>query len=257
VPLAESLPIDAFNFNNPDVQQAVIEATTRFNENARTRHPLADAAFPFRVGLKVKSEKDAEFTDAPTSWSPDQRYLYVAVARGDEYRIALKNQSGRPVFMRLLVDGLNTLPDSQFLKPAPDGSATYEVAERSRVHPLAAAQFAPLVSARAWYLPSGKDYEVGGFFTAIKEADGLFRRFVVADANHSEAYAAGHQRDIGIITAAFFEAVDRRTIKMAPRPRYGTRLGKEGKTEVEIYSGDEVPGELISVVHLHYGIVPE
>lgn len=201
------------------------------------RHPMSNDRFPLRVYLKVNGRP------APTRFSEDRRQLYASVKRGDEYSIVIENRSEQDLFLRLLVDGRNTLPDR-----------AWEGAEK-----LEPAQYVSLTCARCWFCEAGQTYHVGGFYTSIDAkqsglADAELRRFQVTDAQR-EAPTEEFRDQLGIITAAFYECVERQQSPMAAQPRYATTLGEKRKGTVEIYDGDKAPGPLLgdAPINIRYG----
>lgn len=244
--------LDYFDQNDVDQVRREIE---ELQKDAKQRHPLTDANFPWRISLKVGGE------DVKVLWSKDERHAYSEIAIGNTYTIGIENRSDKPVFLRLLVDGLNTLPDTPLLEKADSGDGKFEVAVKDRGAGHQPAQHVNLTNARAWYCEPKTDYEVQGFFTKIeaegkadKNAEG--RKFVVTDARSSEAARKDWTKDIGIVTAAFYVPRER-PVTMAAGASRGTKMGEEFNQKVETYTGNMVPGELLGVVHLRYGITRE
>ncbi|KKK65982.1 hypothetical protein LCGC14_2968670, partial [marine sediment metagenome] len=101
------------------VSAPVIE---QWDERSQGAHPLSDPAFPFRVKIMVKDGT----SERPTERSPVFRGndMFVPLGKGEVYEIWVENRAGRLVLMRLLVDGLNTLPEKQKDK----GVDVYQVA---------------------------------------------------------------------------------------------------------------------------------
>ncbi len=224
-------------------------------------HPLADPQFPYRVALLVNDEPEPR----QPSISDDGRDAFVPLTSGDRYAIHIENRSGQPVFMRLLVDGLNTLPDYARLKLDPDDN-TYFTAVKFRTGGPQSSQYVTLDTARAWYCAAGtadqpRVFGVRGFFSEIsKDSSGTpgnasLRLFEVTDAANSEAYLKGFPQQIGMITAAFYRPVHKTKLSASPFPRYGTKLGELASENVEVYSGQEALGELIAAVTIRYGEV--
>lgn len=247
---ANKKPYPLLDYGNVDDQAQIRSEIASLEEKARRSHPMKDKFFPFRVSLKRNGSV------LPESWSDDDRQLTVKVNKGDRYTVWVENQSTQPVFMRLLVDGLNTLPDHPLLTT----EGHFEVVGKDLAKTTSPAQYANLTNAKAWFCEPGK-YEVRGFFTAIDdqnsgpERDAQRAAFVVTDASDSEAWRKGYLKDVGIVTAAFYKPTDRpdRPMSLAAQPRLGTKLGEIGQEKVEVYQGQQVPGELLAVVHLRYG----
>jgi hypothetical protein len=133
--------------------------------------------------------------------------------------------------MRLLVDGLNTLPE-RFMEK---GIETYTWG-----------QYVNLDEARAWELDPqvSRVYAVRGFVT---EADvkGRLKEFTVVDA--SASLAAERQQfteQVGVITAAFYAPA-------GGERGVGTAAGRERDERIERGRGYDV-GNLLAVVHIRY-----
>jgi hypothetical protein len=204
---------------------------------AKAPHPMADAEFPLRVSLTSPEGKPYE-----TTFSDDKRRMHVKIAKGDKYAIQIENKTGQDLFLRLLVDGRNTLPDR-----TADGDA------------FEPASFVNLTRARCWFCEKGRTYRVDGFYTQAGEKgaasdEGRWKAFCVADVG--DVLPQGEQREqLGIITAAFYQAVEKENSPMASQPEFATRMGSEGTGKVEVYAGDSGPGALIgdSPINIHYG----
>jgi hypothetical protein len=72
----------------------------------------------------------------------------------------------------------------------------------------------------------------------------------VADAQDSQAARTGFADQAGLITAAFYQPVPK-TARTGERG-LGTALGEEYSTQTEMYTGNDVPGPLMAVVHIRY-----
>lgn len=240
-------PYPLLDYGNTDDQAQIRAEIASLEEKARRPHPMKEASFPFRVRLKRNG------VALPEIWSDQDRHLSVKVNKGDRYTVWVENQSTEPVFLRLLVDGLNTLPDHPLLTT----EGHFEVVHKDLSKKTSPAQSVNLTNAKAWFCEPGK-YEVRGFFTAIDdqnsgpERDAQRATFVVTDASDSEAWRKGYPKDVGIVTAAFYKPTER-PMSMAAQPRLGTKLGEIGHEKVEVYQGRQVPGELLAVVHIRYG----
>jgi hypothetical protein len=226
-------------------------------ESAMLAHPMTNpATFPYEVALRING-----VLQSPT-FSKDKRFAYVRAKKGDTYAVQLINKSPRPVFVRLLVDGLNTLPDYPVMSRK--SSDLFEPRAADRRSPLTPAQYVSLANAQTWHCGVGKDhqpavYEVRGFFTKIDNGsaslsvDAELAKFIVTDADASEAIRKGFPKDVGVITAAFYSSVASPQ-NMASKSDLGTKMGELTREKVDPYRGQEVPGALLGVVHLRYGI---
>ena len=143
-------------------------------------HPLAEADCPFPVKLVIDGqERKGVFRG--------NEYI-VPVRKGEVYEIQVENRTKDMVFMRLLVDGLNTLPQELDTK----GVRMEVVAPRVN-----------LDEARAWQVNPGTLNAVRGFVTEVG-AGGKLRQFEIADASDSQAGRQNFTDQLGIITAAFY-----------------------------------------------------
>jgi len=197
----------------------VIERIDRRSEGA---HPLEDPSFPYRIKLMIGGQERAgEFR---------RNDYFVPVHKGEVYEIWVENKSKQVTCMRLLVDGLNTLPELEKTK----GVATYVIAARVN-----------LDDARWWVLDPAQSeiYAVRGFVSQTG-AEGELREFAVVDADQSLAARQKFTDQVGVITAAFYAPAG------ATRS-VGTGLGKRRSEKLK--ENKEVrPGNLLAVVHLRY-----
>jgi caspase domain-containing protein len=195
----------------------------RLDEKAAGAHPLADPTFPYRVKLVIKGqERKGVFRGND---------YFVPVRKGEVYEIWLENNSGNTVLLRLLVDGLNTLPEPEGTK----GVTTMIVGKRVN-----------LDEARAWELDPNyaRVTAVRGFVTEVS-VQGKLKEFTVVDAEQSLAARQKFTSQLGIITAAFYAP------KSGSRGALGTAAGEERNEKIE-RGHHLVPGNLISVVHIRY-----
>ncbi|MEZ6109944.1 MAG: caspase family protein [Pirellulaceae bacterium] len=195
----------------------------KLDERAQGAHPLSDPKFPYRVAIYVDGkERSGEFRG--------NDYV-VPLRQGEVYTIRVRLLGRDKVYMRLLVDGLNTLPE----KVQEKGIATVEVAP-----------IVKLDEARGWILdPSASNqplWEIRGFVTETGTG-GKLRRFVVVDDNLSVAAQKNFTENLGLITAAFY----------APSlSRVGTGAEDVETSENIQERRDVKAGELLSVVHIRY-----
>ena len=218
---------------------AQVAQISRIEQRAQTAHPLADPQFPMRVRIMVgNQERKGVFRDGE---------LHVPVKPGEVYRIQVENGKDHGLFLRLLVDGLNTLPERVWTK-----GVEVEAAPRREV---AAAQPVNLAEARAWWLDppaagqTAAVYGVRGFFSQVGD-NAKYNEFRVVDAHQSQAARIGFADQAGLITAAFYQPVPKPT--RTGERGLGTALGDEYQTQTEMYKGDNVPGPLLAVIHIRY-----
>ena len=187
---------------------------------------MRDPKFPFRVSLRVDGE------ERQGQWRGND--LVVPVRSGEIYEIRVQNLSGKLVMMRLLVDGLNTLPEKE--TNATRGIVTQVVAKRVNLN-----------EARAWILdPQRATSNVIRGFVTESGVQGKLRRFQVADAAEAPSDRQKFASDMGIITAAFYEAAS------DTRSDLFTKLEERETDEVLNVRKGLTPGRLLGVVHLKY-----
>jgi len=218
----------------PDSPDDVIpDGVDELDDLSNGPHPLRDPKFPFPVRILVGGkERKGVFHGND---------YYVPVRQGEVYSVQVESKLRKePVVLRLLVDGLNTLPEKV---EAVKGVETYEVAPR-----------VSLENARHWVLDPKKNragrWTIKGFVTETG-SQGKLREFKIVEKQDSVAAQQNFTDQIGLITAAFYMPL--------AEPRGGIALGAAPGTgfgEERIERLDEVanvkPGRLRSVVHIHY-----
>jgi hypothetical protein len=164
----------------------------------------------------------------------------VPVRDGDVYAIEVENRTGQVVCMRLLVDGLNTLPEGEDREP---GSKGLDVMAWGRPVKLDEARHYVLDPA------AGERFAVRGFVTRTGQ-DGRLREFTVVRAENSLAARQQFTESIGLITAAFYDAAP---APSGPRARAiagpGTAAGREVNADIREAAGVAV-GPLRAVFNL-------
>jgi hypothetical protein len=204
-------------------------------------HPLKSATLGVQLGISRLRNTIRE--KLPLSFSADQKTAWVTVRPGDQYGIDIVTKLPRGLFMRLFVDGLNTLPESE---KKDDGSDDVVWKTASPANPDNAAY---------WYLPPNSIAAVNGFYSDVRQnTDSEFRTFQVVKAEEAEATSYGLQQETGLITAMFYEM---QTVKPGVKQSVGghglgTKLGPKIKHEVSFYKGTDIPGKLVAVIQLQY-----
>lgn len=242
----------------------------QLDQLAQGPHPLLDASFPFRVWIKAGS------VDATgQQFNGEERKLvfrgndcYLPVRKEEVLQIWLENKSGQLVLMRLLVDGLNTLPEKVAFTPIENGPPTETapsapwmmrsqqvVLEDGKPKGIQICEWGAQVNlseARAWVLDPNDPrlkggpsrWVVNGFVTKTGE-DGLLRRFKVVDADQSLAARRQFTDQLGLITAAFYAPAGN------GRGPVGIWAGPEMKQNLKEHKAPPV-GNLLGVVHIRY-----
>jgi len=205
-----------------DQADPVTETVEELDQDANGPHPLADRNFQIPVRILVNNkERKGTFRG--------NDYI-VKLRKGEKYAVQVANNTNDRVMMRLLIDGLNTLP--QEIEEA-KGIATEEVAPR-----------VSLGEARHWVLDPNKRFSVKGFVNKTGE-QGIYREFVVVDADESLAARKSFTDQVGLITVAFYQDKNR------TRGAAGTQQGAEVQQDLTVRQGTEC-GKMIAVVNIRY-----
>lgn len=222
-----------------------------WDERSEGQHPMRDRRFPYQVKIQVRDPLTRKYTDRKATF--DGNNMFVPLSSGEVYRIVVEHQewlrkqhlladdtqNEQKLVVRLLVDGLNTLPQW-----VPTKGIWVEGAPKKAYLP---AQPVNLDEARFWVLRAseGPLFSFSGFYTKTGQ-DGEYREFKVVDAHKSLAARNKFHDQIGLITAAFY----------APEPTSGERsvgtdMGDTRKVDATEQRGVE-PGNLLAVVHIRY-----
>ncbi len=221
----------------------------RLDQRSQQLHPLDPKnknKFPFRVSLNAGQSRSSLQERKPDFQG---NRMYVALEPGEMYEIGIESSDTRPIFMRLLVDGKNTLPERVITK-----GVSVEAKPEDRQ-----AQVVNLAEARAWHLEPATEkdgkvvprvYPFRGFFKKTGD-EGSINAFRVATAPDTPGSRDEFGGDIGVITAAFYLGIPKGSAKALQ-----TVIGEEYDEKTGIYYGDDVPGPLLGVVHVNY-VTPE
>lgn len=258
----ERPPVPANFEHGTDNAEAARQAEIKeFEKSSYGKHPSLDPTINFPFSVKIAVERAAgdgriTYDDLPQQQSADAREVYVELNKGQNYVIRVENTGLKGAFMRLLVDGLNTLPDV----PMTRRSEQYEDAPQDGGKDSLPAQIVSLNTARPWYCEPNVKSEVRGFFTHMPEGSkavqATLQKFEVTDASDSEAARKKYLKDVGIVTAAFYAPGPRPVSMGAGQRTLGTKLGAARNETVQRYEGNEFPCELLGVVHIRYGVRP-
>ncbi len=195
------------------------------DEAAQGPHPLADPKFPFRVRFLVNGkERKGVFKGND---------YFIPVRKGEIYELGIDNNSNNPAMMRLLVDGLNTLPEREKTK----GIETWLIGKRVN-----------LSEARASAIEAQKKYLVRGWVTQTG-ANGKMDQFVIEDADKSLAARQNFSENIGLITVAFYER-QMDYSRGTTGSMFGTGRGQELSGNLQEVNAR--CGELLGVVNIRY-----
>src|SRR5262245_1048961 len=195
-------------------------------------HPAKGDEAPFGVRVMVGGRERAGVVRG-------NDYL-VPVRDGEVYSIEVENRTGQVVCLRLLVDGLNTLPEAEDREL---GSKGLDVMAWGRPVKLDEARHYVLDPA------TSERFAVRGFVTQTGPA-GRLREFTVVRAEDALAARQQFTEGIGLITAAFYDAAP---APPGPRARAipgpGTAAGREVNADLREAAGVAV-GPLRAVFNL-------
>lgn len=229
-PAGQGVP--ALRWTADDEADRVVAALDR---RAVGAHPLLssdDPDFPFRLRLVVGAVgTDARFRGKPRDAVFRGNECFVPMRKGEVFQIQVEHKGDRLAFMRLLVDGLNTLPEKQ---TDSQGRVTNEWGRH-----------VSLEEARPWVLDpkESRVFSVRGFVTETG-AQGKLREFTVVDAAQSLAGKRKLTDQLGLITAAFYyPATEARAL--------GTGAGRERTDNLTEKHAPEV-GKLMGVINIRY-----
>jgi len=193
-------------------------------------HPHLVPGFPYRVSIEVngKPRVPQPLYDGPGA------PLVVELNAGEVYRIVLDNQSHKPVYCALYIDGANSV-DKVVVEPS------------------------QLETRRHWFLPpmSGRRH-IDGFSTIRCDGSRAFHRFTIATRDEVVQQGASFEPNIGMITAVFYtygmDGIQLPPESMAPRalPRaaFGTIGGSGGQDRVELVRGRR--GLMLAAMTFYY-----
>ena len=217
-------------------------------------HPLSDDKFPFRISLLVNGKDESVlFTD-------DKSVAYTPLKPRDKITIRVENQSRVPVFMRLTVDGKNTLPDR-------DGETGQFVPQK----------FVDWRKARPWYLEPASEngqprvYQIRGFFSQIagdqRRAQNAPQQANAPDVADVDLFEVGQPKFIqelprgfrdqaGMLTVAFYQPVPL-TVAQGDGQFLPIIKGPMVKQNIQVFQGRVTPAEVpLCFYSLRYGFAP-
>ncbi len=173
---------------------------------------------------------------------------YLPLSKGEEYRILFKANCPKDVFVRVMVDGLNSISQPQ--TTISKGAYVEAVAPGSSGEMVVAPRV-PLEKARSWFVGerSSSIFPIEGFVDANGTNDTV-RRFRIVDAEESVAARKNYTEQIGLITVAFYEGVE--SLQATRGDRIGTDMGDAVRIDVKPYEGNKVPGKMIAVYNIRY-----
>ncbi|MDZ4818717.1 MAG: caspase family protein [Planctomycetota bacterium] len=227
VPGVEPVPIDDYVVNVAD-------------DKSRGPHPMENREFAFPLTFMVGGKQRMPVFKKVGEGNEERTECFLPVRAGEVLSIRVENRSGDLAMMRLLVDGLNTLPQKEVDK----GVSTYVWGKRVN-----------LADARAWILDPAKlrskkkVWTINGFVTDTG-AQGKLREFMVVDADQSLAARQKFTDQIGLITAAFYQVVPTNPGNTERGGDLGIGAGAERSADLTERNAEI--GNMLSVVHIRY-----
>lgn len=234
------------------VEDVVVD---RMETRSSGPHPLSDPKFPYRVWIAVNDQK-REGTFRGNDY-------YVPLKKGEEFEIYVENKSGQFTMMRLLVDGLNTLPENESPSaadepsqqespapaPTPAGDLTANTDKGINLEIIG--KHVNLDDARPWVLDPndpkrleqrmGNVYAIRGWATKTGK-EGKMLRFKIVDLSESMAARNKFTAQIGLITAAFYSGNASRSVA----------VGGDREISQNLETVKAQIGNLLGVVHIRY-----
>jgi len=194
-------------------------------------HPQMVPGFPYKVAIEVNG---TQRVPRPLYNGPEAPLL-VELNQGEVYRIVLDNQSHKPVYCALFIDGANSI-DRVVVEPS------------------------QLATRQHWFLPpvSGRRH-IDGFSTIGPDGSRDFQRFTIAPREQAVGQGAGLESNIGMITAIFYtygmdgiqlppESMTRG--RDMPRSPLGTIAGAGGRDRVDLVRGSR--GLMLAAMTFYY-----
>lgn len=240
------------------------------NDNySQMPHPLCVSNPLLNVDVNVQRRIGNGYQYRPLVYKNNE--AFVPLRMGDVYQIRLHNAQNEFIAARILVDGLNTLPQDPSPKntlPQHKFAAIEEIYEVGPPPPVVESEpvIAPRVnldSARYWLLPPNFRGVIPGFF-GTAGASANYREFKVTTAPRSEAAQQGFTEQIGVITVAYYstrkivtppnetEGQKRgRIAALNSKGALGTELGRERTTSLQTRDDLEID-QLLGIIQIYY-----
>lgn len=243
----------------------------RLDDLASGAHPFSrQSKSPFRVRIMIKGA-DGRYSEERRGVIQGNDYI-VPFRKGEVFALEVEQHTGKRVLMRLLVDGLNTLPqkyepgsESATPEADPEHLETHtEIDPAARPRPgdpnkgvvrVVVGERVALDEARPWVLDPAelqrknkKFWRVTGFAQKLGSL-GETREFTVVDAKDSLAAHREYTDQLGIITVAFYTAVPARR---NARGQLGVLPGQVRNEVIEIVDGPKMCGELLGLYTIKY-----
>jgi uncharacterized caspase-like protein len=243
----------------------------RLDDLASGTHPFSrQSNSPFRVRIMIKGS-DGRYNEERRGVIQGNDYI-VPFRKGEVFALEVEQNTGKRVLMRLLVDGLNTLP--QKYEPGSESASADADPERLETHAevdpaarprpgdpnkgvvrVVVGERVALDEARPWVLDPAelkrknkRFWRVTGFAQKLGSL-GETREFTVVDAKDSLAAHREYTDQLGIITVAFYTAVPARR---NARGQLGILPGQVRNEVIDVVDGPKMCGELLGLYTIKY-----
>jgi Caspase domain len=235
------------NFSVQDqIDDKIVENLDKRSEGP---HPLLQKNFPFPIQIRV-NKKVRQFLVHGNE-------LLVPLRKGENYDVVINNLSGKTVMLRLLVDGLNTLPEKVGTNgidlskvPSTDKWRFHKKSTTKGIDLFEVAPRVNLDQARPWVLdPKERTRWVISGFATNTGVQGTTRKFHVVSADKSLAARKNFTEGTGLITFGFYSAKSGEP--GGSRGNLGTDLGEEISEDLTERSGVTV-GDPLALFHVRY-----
>jgi putative lipoic acid-binding regulatory protein len=193
-------------------------------------HPSEDATFPYPVSVKVEGQVRKPIAA--------DEFRVVELNADEEFRVVLKNDSSKGVYVALYVDGLNSINQ---LQVEPD----------------------QLELSNHWHVPAGREIEIEGWHEIKRDERGrrtgqpTVKMFRVVGRGESVAAGQSFEDNIGMITAIFYSVgLDNvqqptSTPRALPQSVVGVGEGGSARARISSYRGDD-RGLMLASWTFHY-----
>ncbi|MDR2755926.1 MAG: caspase family protein [Planctomycetaceae bacterium] len=207
---------------NPEYRPGLTATETVDSVTQTSSVPLVplDATMAKLFGVTFVVKRGNRFV--PVRPIPQGDKTYIPLEHGDIYRIQIENPTTETVMIRVLVDGLNTLPEKieepekvkfvavattntmQYIESLKNAGAIIVQNEENEFFQVAAPS--GLDCARPWIVKPKMKVEIPGFFHHVG-AKGDYKELRVTNTRFSIGGQTNFTDQLGLITVGFFTAV--------------------------------------------------
>ncbi len=239
------------------------EILKKARQNAQTTHPMLDSSLPSEVSFVIQDENGAYI---PIKGKVVGKDYYIPLIKGRQFAINITNKQENPLFVTVLVDGLNTISQSVPNERATRVKKNVVIQENTSQELVEFAPRVDLDDAVSWILLGRKQVEqqklkfpyqaqICGFYNLSGEMnnDDLLYRFVYVDADKALATRKNFTTQLGLITIAVYDSTIIRETGTNGSRNGGIGISSHGETtKLERYQGTEVRDKLVVVYNIHY-----